>query len=139
VSLRRSAEPTDVVARWALPGRIVQIASGPCKDWVAVVTGDESDAITLLDLPGGQPIMLTPAKSSVRACHPAPNGRLLAAARDDGTVAVWDVGTRRAITGIRVASTLHDLTWTSDSRSLCLAGSSGGYLFDLRRPSDLAG
>ena len=62
----------------------------------------------------------------------APDGTWLATASVDGTVRIWDMGTKDITAVLRVDGVLFDCAWSPSGQSLAAAGYAGLYYFTFK-------
>ncbi|MEV6303486.1 WD40 repeat domain-containing protein [Actinoplanes sp. NPDC051861] len=76
---------------------------------------------------------LRPRSGRVSGLAVAPDGDLVAAVCDDGTVQVFEAASGRALAMTRIDQAAHSCVWDPKGRALFVAGEAGLFRFTLRR------
>ena len=102
-------------------GEVNAVAFSPGARLLAT-GGDGPDALKLWDLDRREPVAL-PSKVSVRDLAFSPDGEVLAAAHEDGTITIWEVATRRLLGTLEGHSGwVLTIAFSPDGRTLASGG-----------------
>ncbi|MGW5265928.1 DUF4062 domain-containing protein [Microbispora sp. NPDC004025] len=116
-------------------GRVNACVAGPDGRWLASAGFDRTARIWNVE-DGALVAVLSGHPGPIWGMAASEDGALLMCVSTDGTAHVWDVASTRRLAAIRVDGPLRDCGWLLGGRAVCMAGDSGLYLFELRRPSD---
>jgi WD40 repeat protein len=114
------------------------VAVAPDSTWLAASSGLSSSNSTVQiwdTATWTQKTTLTGHEHRVNAVAIAPGGTWLAASSNDGVVRIWNVGTGRTRTMMRMDSAVLTCAWI-DSHGIVVGGDAGVYLFDFHAGSD---